>query len=95
MPTKIASVLLVLALAAAASPAAALKASGADDAAASAPRVRHVAPERRVVRPARPRVQITPGHELRRECVDDTREVWRPYWGYVVTPGMRCWWVRQ
>jgi hypothetical protein len=51
-------------------------------------------PPRRVVR-SRPRVEVTPGRLLHRECVDGYREVWRPYWGTsVVMPYMRCWWVR-
>jgi hypothetical protein len=49
--------------------------------------------ERRPVR--RPRIEVRPERLLYRECVDTTREVYRPYWGYVVTPGMRCWWVRR
>ena len=51
--------------------------------------------ERRPIRRARPRIEVRPEHLLYRECVDTTREVWRPYWGYVVMPGMRCWWVRR
>jgi hypothetical protein len=51
-------------------------------------------PPRRVVR-SRPRIEVTPGRLLHRECVDGYREVWRPYWGTtVVMPYMRCWWVR-
>ena len=49
----------------------------------------------RPVRQVRPRVEIQPERPIRRACIDTTREVWRPYWGYVVTPGMRCWWVRE
>jgi hypothetical protein len=45
-------------------------------------------------RQSRPRIRVTPGRLLYRECVADVREVWRPYWGYIVYPGMRCWWVR-
>jgi hypothetical protein len=58
-------------------------------------RAQTLSPDGRAVRPVRTRVEIRPGRLIRRECVDDIREVWRPYWGYVVTPGMRCWWVRQ
>jgi hypothetical protein len=47
------------------------------------------------VRRLRPRVEIQPERPLQRECVTTTHEVWRPYWGYVVMPSMRCWWVRQ
>jgi hypothetical protein len=42
----------------------------------------------------RPRVEIRPGRLYHRECVDGYREVVRPYWGKVVMPYMRCWWVR-
>jgi len=52
-------------------------------------------PERRTIRQARPRIEVHPAQLLYRECVDTTREVWRPYWGYVVMPSMRCWWVRR
>jgi hypothetical protein len=44
---------------------------------------------------ARPRVEIQPELRLRRDCVTTTREFWRPYWGWVVMPDMRCRWVRQ
>jgi hypothetical protein len=47
------------------------------------------------VRRARPRVEIQPELRLRRDCVTTTREFWRPYWGWVVMPDMRCRWVRQ
>jgi hypothetical protein len=53
------------------------------------------APERRPIRTVRPRIEVRPERLLYRECVDTTREVWRPYWGYVVMPSMRCWWVRK
>jgi hypothetical protein len=53
------------------------------------------AAERRAIRTVRPRIEVRPERLLYRECVDATREVWRPYWGYVVMPGMRCWWVRR
>lgn len=53
-------------------------------------------PERRPVRTVRPRIEVRPAdRQIYRECVDTTREVWRPYWGYVVMPSMRCWWVRR
>ena len=53
-------------------------------------------PERRPARTARPRIEVRPAErQIYRECVDTTREVWRPYWGYVVMPSMRCWWVRR
>lgn len=78
------------------SPALAVSATGADrPVAAGDGRAQALSPERRPVRQVRPRVEIQPGRLLRRECVDATREVWRPYWGYVVMPGMRCWWVRE
>jgi hypothetical protein len=53
-------------------------------------------PERRPARSVRPRIEVRPAErQIYRECVDTTREVWRPYWGYVVMPSMRCWWVRR
>jgi hypothetical protein len=77
-------------------PALAVSATGADrPVPASDGRAQTLSPDRRPVRQMRPRVEIHPDRLLRRECVDATREIWRPYWGYVVTPGMRCWWVRQ
>jgi hypothetical protein len=71
-------------------------AEGGRAASAGEMRLAQAAPEppRRVVR-ARPRIEVRPGRLLYRECVDGYREVWRPYWGTtVVTPYMRCWWVR-
>ena len=51
-------------------------------------------PARHVAR-TRPRVHVTPGQPLYRQCVDGYREVWRPYWGEtVIMPYMHCWWVR-
>lgn len=50
----------------------------------------------RAVRRLRPRILVTPGTQIRRECVADYRVVYRPYWGgNVVVPGMRCEWVRE
>jgi hypothetical protein len=55
----------------------------------------HVAPAR-AVRRLRTRIVVTPGSQIRRECVADYRLVYRPYWGgNVVVPGMRCEWVRE
>jgi hypothetical protein len=48
------------------------------------------------VRRLRPRIVVTPGTQIRRECVADYQVVYRPYWGgNVVVPGMRCEWVRE
>lgn len=58
-------------------------------------RAQTLSPDRRPARQMRPRVEIHPGGHLRRECVNTTREFWRPYWGYVVMPDMRCRWVRE
>ena len=53
-------------------------------------------PQGPAVRRVRPRIEVRPAdRQIYRECVDTTREVWRPYWGYVVMPSMRCWWVRR
>jgi hypothetical protein len=83
----------VLALPAlAAAPAVAVNATGADRPVAAG-RAQELPPEPR--RRVRTRVEIHPAPIFRRECVDMVREVWRPYWGYVVTPGMRCWWIRE
>jgi hypothetical protein len=95
MVTKRIAVLLVLGMLAPAlenSPAAALSAPGADRPVAASKRDPST---RERPRQARPRVQVSPDRPLYRECVDTTREVWRPYWGYVVMPDMRCWWVRR
>jgi hypothetical protein len=47
----------------------------------------------------RPRITVRPLRRtgpLYRECVAVYQEKWRPYWGgYVVYPGMRCWWARE
>lgn len=63
-------------------------------ASAGEPRLAQLESPPRVVR-ERPRIEVYPGRPLHRECVDGYREVWRPYWGTtVVTPYMRCRWVR-
>jgi hypothetical protein len=98
MATKSVAVLLIglSALALDGTPAAALSGPGADQPAASDRRAPdRSAQERRPVRQVRPRVQVTPDRLLYRECVNTTREIWRPYWGYVVTPDMECRWVRR
>jgi hypothetical protein len=98
MVTKRIAVLLagLAVLALEGSPAAALSGPRADQPAASDKRAPDgMAQERRPVRQARPRVQVTPDRLLYRECVNTTREVWRPYWGYVVMPDMECRWVRR
>ena len=94
MQKTIAAFAAVLALGALTAPTA--SAAETDRMSAGELRVAQVLPEAspRPVR-ARPRIEVRPGRLLYRQCVDDYREVWRPYWGTsVVMPYMRCWWVR-
>jgi len=76
-------------------PAMALSVTGFDRSAASADGRAQELPPDRSVRRVRTRIEIRPERRFRRECVTTTREIWRPYWGYVVTPDMRCWWIHQ
>ena len=41
----------------------------------------------------RPRIRVTPGRLLYRECSFRLVQEWRPS-GTVIVPRQRCWWVR-
>jgi hypothetical protein len=41
----------------------------------------------------RPRIRVTPGRLLYRECTFRLVQEWRPS-GTVIVPRQRCWWVR-
>lgn len=41
----------------------------------------------------RPRIRVTPGRLLYRDCISWIEREWRPS-GTVIVPRLRCWWVR-
>jgi hypothetical protein len=45
-------------------------------------------------RPPRPRVEIYPGRQYHRECVDGLQVSHKYVGRTVLMPYMRCWWVR-